>query len=210
MASQRLSGASRRRQIADVALRIIGCRGIGHLTAAELGREVGIADATVFRHFASMDAVALAAVDRLEELIFEGFPPTDPDPLVRLKSFFLGRLEMVRERPELVQFAFCERLAEAAGSEGIERLVRIMKRTGSFVGDCLREAQRQGQIGAGLDIDALVVCVSGTLHSSAFLQYQHRNAATTTLPERAWAVVETLLRASASSAALPPAQKSNG
>ena len=68
----------RRRQIADAALKVIAERGLGRFTTQAIAAEIGVTDATLFRHFASKEDIVLAALDRVEERLFEGFPPEDP------------------------------------------------------------------------------------------------------------------------------------
>ena len=55
----------------------------------------------------------LAALDRVEELLFEGFPPEDPDPLQRLQRFFRQRVALVGARPVIARLAFSEQLSLA-------------------------------------------------------------------------------------------------
>ena len=85
----------RRRQIADAALKVIAERGLGRFTIQAIAAEIGVTDATLFRHFASKEDIVLAALDRVEERLFEGFPPEDADPLVRLERFFRFRASLV-------------------------------------------------------------------------------------------------------------------
>jgi AcrR family transcriptional regulator len=71
----RRSAEARRREIADAALCVIAAEGLGHFTALAIAREVGLTDGALFRHFPTKDAIVDAAIDRFEELLFEGFCP---------------------------------------------------------------------------------------------------------------------------------------
>ena len=75
MPTSRRPTEERRQQIAEAALRIISGKGVHRLTAQELGREVGIADGTIFRHFKDKAEIVRAAVSHLEGVLFEGFRP---------------------------------------------------------------------------------------------------------------------------------------
>ena len=115
-ARKRLTGETRRQQIAEAALRIIAARGHGRLTAAELAREVGIADGTLFRHFKDMREIVALAVDTLRQLLLQDFPPpAGAPPLERLEQFVLSRVRLAQARPELYALAWGGRLAEATG-----------------------------------------------------------------------------------------------
>src|SRR5512147_3249009 len=95
----RKAAEDRRREIADAALRVISAEGLGHFTALAIAREVGLTDGALFRHFASKEAIVDAAIDRVEELLFEGFPPEGEDPVERLGAFFARRVAVIRAQP---------------------------------------------------------------------------------------------------------------
>jgi AcrR family transcriptional regulator len=161
----------RRQQIAEAALRIISGKGVHRLTAQELGREVGIADGTIFRHFKDKAEIVRAAIAYLEGVLFNGFPPEAEDPLERLQHFFVGRLTLVQRMPSVFLAAFSERLEEAAGEEA--GLVRsIIDRSQAFVRQCLVEAQERRQIDPSLSLDALTLVVIGTLQAAAFTHHR--------------------------------------
>ncbi len=194
MSTPRRPTEERRAQIADAALRIISSRGVHRLTAMELAGEVGIADGTIFRHFKDKKEIVRAAIERLEALLFEGFPPKVDDPIDRLQAFFVGRLRLVQRLPTVFLAAFSDRLLEAAGDDA-PLVHSIIDRSQRFVRDCLAEAQARRLVGAGLSVDVLTTVVMGTLQSSAFLQHRARRPKAT--PEQTWATLEALLRASA-------------
>lgn len=191
--STRRPTEERRVQIAEAALRIISGKGVHRLTAQELGREVGIADGTVFRHFKDKAEIVRAAIAHLEGVLFKGFPPAEPEPLARLRSFFVGRLELMQRLPGVFFAAFSDRLEEAAGDD--RPLVRsIIERSQAFVRQCLVEAQEQGLIARSLSPDVLTTVVIGTLQANAFLH--HRLGGKSHLnPIDVWQVIETMLTA---------------
>jgi len=43
----------RKQQIIEASLKIISEKGLGSLTTAEIAKEIGISEATIFRHFNS-------------------------------------------------------------------------------------------------------------------------------------------------------------
>jgi len=182
----------RRPQIADAALRILATRGAARLTAAEIGREVGIADSTVFRHFRDMDEVILVAIERVCACLAESYPSPDEPALARLRSFFLARLALVRERPEILRLATSDHLAQVAGTEGARRLRESIERSKQFIEACLREAQTDGDIAANLDLVVLGWVVRGTLRGA--VEAATRGPANgVPSPQLTWTVLERLL-----------------
>jgi AcrR family transcriptional regulator len=159
----RRSGDLRRREIAEAALRLIASQGLRRFTSAALADEVGVTDGALFRHFASKEAIVLAAIDRVEELLFEGFPPRDEEPIARLGAFFLRRVEVIRERPGISRLVISDELSHAAPPEGVARVAELKRRSLAFVRACLVEAERQGALAPGLRAGDAAVVVLGAI-----------------------------------------------
>lgn len=181
---------ARRQQIADAALKVISEQGLGRFTTQAIAAEVGITDGTLFRHFASKEDIVLAALDRVEERLFEGFPPQDPDPLVRLERFFRGRAALVGANPVIARLAFSEELPHAAGPRGAKQVESWKSRSLDFVVACIEEAAAQGRIPRGLPAREVGVMVLGTL--IALVRFGEL-AAGPAAADRAWVVIERLI-----------------
>jgi AcrR family transcriptional regulator len=180
----------RRRQIADAALSILGDAGVHHLTAANLASRVGIADGTIFRHFENKAAIVAAAIERIAELLFDDFPPKDPDPLDRLGRFFVGRVRLVRRRPGILRVALSDRLAEAAGESGAAMVQALQARSMAFVRDCIVEAQEKGLVDSEVSPQVLTFMVTGALRGVAL---SSEGEADVPSPEACWAGVLRIL-----------------
>ena len=109
---ERKPAGDRRREIADAALRVIADHGLGRFTAVAMAREVGLTDAALFRHFPSKEAIVLAAIDRVGELLFEGFPPQGGDPVERLGTFFRQRVAVIRAHPGIARIFATQQLSQ--------------------------------------------------------------------------------------------------
>jgi AcrR family transcriptional regulator len=180
----------RRRQIADAALKVIAERGLGRFTTQAIAAEIGVTDATLFRHFASKEDIVLAALDRVEERLFEGFPPEDPDPLVRLERFFRFRASLVGANPVIARLAFSEELPHAAGPRGAQQVESWKQRSLDFIVSCVDEAAAQGRIPRGLPVREVGVMVMGTL--IALVRFGEL-AAGPAAANRAWSVIERMI-----------------
>jgi AcrR family transcriptional regulator len=180
----------RRRQIADAALKVIAERGLGRFTTQAIAAEIGVTDATLFRHFASKEDIVLAALDRVEERLFAGFPPEDPDPLVRLERFFRFRASLVGANPVIARLAFSEELPHAAGPRGAQQVESWKQRSLDFIVSCVDEAAAQGRIPRGLPVREVGVMVLGTL--IALVRFGEL-AAGPAAANRAWSVIERMI-----------------
>jgi AcrR family transcriptional regulator len=190
----RKTGDSRRREIADAALKVIAGQGLARFTSKAIAREVGVSDAALFRHFARKEDIVLAVIDRVEEILFEGFPPPDPDPIDRLGHFFQQRVAVIRDNPGVAQLVGSEQLAQAAPPRGVARVAEFRRRSQSFVRETLEEAHGLGMLAEGLEPAEACVLVLGPL-----LALAHGGRApprSSQLPERVWKALERALRRS--------------
>ncbi|HET8539901.1 MAG TPA: TetR/AcrR family transcriptional regulator [Anaeromyxobacter sp.] len=189
---------ARRREIADAALRLVADQGLARFTALAIAREVGVSDAALFRHFPTMDAIVLAVVERVEEILFEGFPPADPDPIARLGRFFERRVAVIRDNPGVARVVGSELLAQLAPPEGVARCAGFRRRSQAFVHRTLLEARRKGLLADGLAPDEAAVLVLG-----AVLALGHAGLGSRGLAARVWAALERTLRGGAAAARAP-------
>jgi AcrR family transcriptional regulator len=162
---KRQSTEIRQIEIAEAALKIIASSGLREFTVSSLAAEVGIAEGTIFRHFRNKKEIVLAAINRLEEVIFEGFPPEDEDPLERLGHFFIKRIGLISSRPEMSRIMFSDQILYAAGEEGIQKVRAMQKRNWAFIRACLQEAAQKGILKEGLSGEDLFIIVHGAISS---------------------------------------------
>ncbi|HEX9049650.1 MAG TPA: TetR/AcrR family transcriptional regulator [Anaeromyxobacter sp.] len=190
---------ARRREIADAALRVVAGQGLARFTAMSIAREVGVSDAALFRHFRTKDAIVLAVVDRVEEILFEGFPPAEPDPIARLGRFFERRIAGIRENPGVARVIDSELLAQVAPPEGVARVAAFRRRSRAFVHRTLLEARRKGLLAPGLAPDEATILVLGAIlalgHAGIGAGVERR------LPARVWTALERVLRGAGVAAA---------
>ena len=192
--------AVRRREIADAALAILGEAGLTGLTSATIAKKVGVTDAALFRHFQSKHEVIAAAIDRAEEILFEGFPPKSQDPLDRLGDFFRRRVRTLRENPGVAKLMMSEHLAEVA-PWATARLREFRRRSQKFVRACIEEAP-----GSQLAPEVATVLVLGSImalaHGPEVVRLKQPSA------DEVWSALERVLRVPGSHEARPrPHQK---
>jgi AcrR family transcriptional regulator len=184
----------RRREIADAALRVVAAGGLGRFTALAVAREVGVSDAALFRHFPSMEAIVDAAIHRVEELLFEGFPPAEEDPLDRLGAFFRRRATVIRQNPGISPLLVSDELAKAASPAGVGQVAGLRRRSAAFVRACLAEAEERRLLGPGLDAEVAAFVVLGSLVALAHGAAAPSAAAVGALSARVWGALESFLR----------------
>ncbi|MBI5071076.1 MAG: TetR/AcrR family transcriptional regulator [Deltaproteobacteria bacterium] len=190
--NERKPAGSRRREIAGAALKVIAEQGLARFTSLAIAREVGVSDAALFRHFPTKEAIVLAAIDRVEEILFTGFPPRVDDPVERLGTFFRRRIAVIRENPGVARLVGSEQLAQAAPPEGVARVAGFRRRSQAFVRECLDEAHSRGLLADDVGPEEAAVLVLGALLALAHGPAAGRPRAQ--LPERVWRALERVLR----------------
>ncbi len=204
----RLPTAQRRQQIAEATLKILARRGARELTAQQIAQEVGIKDGSLFRHFASIEAMVTAAIDLFEQRMAESFPKTDGKPMLQLREFFVHRSALVTKHPDVMRLAFNDRLMEVAGQKGTRKVQRMVQRSLGFVRECLEAAQQQGVITAEVPVEVLVWTVTGVIRGLAGSDASGRRRKLDS--DQAWHALETLLQRSTSARARPSKARAGG
>lgn len=189
----RKSSAERRQEIADAAIKVIGERGLREFTAANVAREVGIKDGSIFSHFNDMAEVAGAMLDRVQALL-EPIDLSIADPVDRLRTFVLGRLHAVSLRPGIQSLLFSDQISHALGDQGPARVAALRNRGRAVIRACLEEGVRVGRIKPDLDVEATILLITGLAMGFLYAAKDEAlPAAGQGIEARAWQLVRALL-----------------
>jgi AcrR family transcriptional regulator len=202
----RKSGAARRLEIADAAMRVLVARGARGFTAKAVADTIGVTDGALFRHFRSMEDIVEAVIERMESALFGDFPPPHDDPIDRLHAFFDRRIASVLAQPDLSRLLFSDHLAQLGGERSAARIEEFKRRSHRFVLDGLQEAASRGLLAPGLEPEPAAILVIGAIHGIGHAGTRLRTGrAALRLAERVWTVLEGTLRGTAVGS---PARKS--
>jgi AcrR family transcriptional regulator len=160
----RMPAAERRQAIVDAALRVFSEGSYSGATTAQIAREAGVSEPTLYRHFASKRELYVACLDeawgrirgRIEAEIelrgaAEGWRAIGPATL--------------REMKVAVPSLWMQAITEAGEDAEIKRYVRgHMRQVHDFFADVLRRVQAEGGIHADRDPEAEAwIFVAGSL-----------------------------------------------
>ncbi|MFH1017065.1 MAG: TetR/AcrR family transcriptional regulator [Pseudomonadota bacterium] len=185
----------RQTEIVDAAMRILAFQGARRFTAQLIGEQVGVTAGAIFRHFKTMDAIGDAIIDRLEAILFQGFPPKEGDAIERLGVFFRQRVQTIVANPHISSILLTDHLAQTAGQARANRLKMFKQRSRNFVLACLREARRTGTLRGNAGTQEGAILVLGAIFALAHARMRTQDgAAIERLARSVWSVIESTLR----------------
>lgn len=131
-------------------------KGYDLMTVDEVSARVGIAKASLYKHFPSKEALAAAAMVRLLDRTLEVVEAQSPEaePLDKLRAIvrWAVREHLQGEMPSLPSTRSALRDALMRNSVYVERLIAVSERLGAWI----EEAKANGQIAANLPSEAVL------------------------------------------------------
>lgn len=159
---RRRAAEERRREILAAAGRVFARKGFERSTTAEIAREAGVAEGTIFRYFPTKRALLVSVV---ASLVMESLPAllarietgTIEDAI---KDILRNRLDLIKENAPLLKLFFAEALfREDLREKFIEEVVlRATARAEAFY----RQQQEQGNL-RSLNPQIAIRCLMGML-----------------------------------------------
>ena len=156
----------RQREIIDAAMKILTSDGARQFTAERVGKEVGLASGSIFRHFSSLEDILDGVVDRVEEIIFADPPSKGDSALETLRLFFEFRVLAIHEHPEVSRLLLTSILIPKGKKSTRDRRLREFRlRSRQIIMDCLKEAKEEGSLSKGIHLEAAAMLVLGAIYA---------------------------------------------
>ena len=150
--------------LVEAALRLAAQRSPADITTGDLAQAVGITQGAMFRHFASKEAVWLAALDWTSDtLMAQLHAAADlPDPLTALQAVFMAHVDFVVAHPGVPRVIFQE-LQHAQDTALKARVRGLMQQYRRLLMSLLERAQEQRLLAPGTDREAAAVLFVGSV-----------------------------------------------
>lgn len=165
--TDRRASVDRRAHIVQVTLELLGKVPLSELTTRQIAAEVGISQPGLFNHFASRDAIVLAALDHVRDrfaALAADAVAIDADPERAIDELVGAILRFASENPGLPRLMFQD---AGAGTPFRAALAHLMAMQQALFGVLVQRAQRSGAIPASVDPaaagPALLAVVQGSL-----------------------------------------------
>ena len=141
---------AREQALIDVMNRLLAEKGFEAMTVDEVAAEVGIAKASLYKHFPSKEDLAAAAMAHLMDkaLAFVQAMPADQSALDKLRATvaWTMRLKLAGQMPTLPSQNSTLRTALMRNKGYMDGLMEVSERLGAWI----EEAQAQGQVNTAL------------------------------------------------------------
>jgi AcrR family transcriptional regulator len=159
----RLPTGERQAEIVAVALRLAGGASPASITTGDIAAAVGVTQGAVFKHFATKEAIWVAALNRVREQLLatlEEAARSVPTALDALAAVFRSHVEFVIAHPGVPRVIFHE-LQQPEDSAVKHEVRALLQGYRKLLMRLLAAAARQGQVPAGLDQEAAATLFVG-------------------------------------------------
>ncbi len=186
---------TRRRQVAEAALRTLAEDGVAGFTTRAVASRVGISDGTLFRHFGNKEEIVLEAMALLEAAIQSGMTHT-ADPLADLEHFYRHRAAFVGSRGSVGRLIFSDGLLHLAGEKGREKVAHWRASSVRYLLDKLQQLAETGRARSDIPVAQMSTLIQGSLLTFAIQAALGRSGTEAELQARiddGWSTLHTLL-----------------
>ena len=159
----------RQGSLVEAALLLAAQRSPADITTGDLAQAVGITQGAVFRHFASKQAIWLAALNWVTDTLMTQLNAAaaeaqlaGPSPLAALQAVFRAHVDFVVAHPGVPRVIFQE--LQHAHDSALKACVRsLMQRYRALFTGLLLRAQEQRLLAPGTDLQAAAVLFIGSV-----------------------------------------------
>lgn len=159
----RLPTEERQAEIVAAALRLARDTSPALITTSDIAAAIGVSQGAVFKHFASKDAIWLAAMKWVRERLLAALDDAAraaPTALQGLAGVFRAHVAFVVAHPGVPRFIFHE-LQQPADSPAKQDVRALLQAYRKLLLRLFRQAVDAGQLPTGLDLEAAATLFVG-------------------------------------------------
>ena len=135
------------------------------ITTTAIAQHMGLTQGALFRHFPSKDAILQAVMSWVTERLLARVDKAaegTTSPVAALEAVFMTHIDFVSEHPGVPRMLFGE--LQRPGETLPKRMVQtLIQHYGERLHRLLEAGKAQGELDAGLDVDAAAVLFIGTI-----------------------------------------------
>jgi AcrR family transcriptional regulator len=163
MAGKRLSSKKRRKEILDVALKIIYEEGFYNLTIRNIAERTGISEAALYRHFNNKKEIINNLVDLIFKSDYFQYSEIDKsDPIALLQKIIFTQMKEFEESPYITAITFQDEIFREYPDIG-EKFNRHREEREAFFSKIITINQSKGLISEELDPETFALLLMGAI-----------------------------------------------
>ena len=163
--SKHLPADERRAATVEAVVDLAAEQNPSDITTTAIAQRMGLTQGALFRHFPTKDAILQAVMSWVTERLLarvDKAAESTTSPLAALEAVFMTHIDFVSEHPGVPRMLFGE--LQRPGETLPKRMVQtLIQHYGERLHRLLEAGKAQGELDAGLDVDAAAVLFIGTI-----------------------------------------------
>ncbi|MDA3868431.1 MAG: TetR/AcrR family transcriptional regulator [Gammaproteobacteria bacterium] len=163
--SKHLPAEERRAVTVETVIELAAEQNPSVITTAAIAKRMGLTQGALFRHFPNKDAILKAVMEWVAERLLSRVDKAVEgvaSPLAALEAMFMAHVLFVSEHPGIPRLLFGE--LQRAGITPAKRMAQtLICRYGERLHRLIEEGKAQGELDAGLDVEAAAALFIGTI-----------------------------------------------
>jgi len=160
-----LPAPERRAATVEAVIELAAEQNPAEITTTAIAERMGLTQGALFRHFPNKDAILEAAMSWVSERLLARVDEAAEhaaSPLTALEAMFMAHIEFVARHPGVPRMLFGElqRPGKSLPKKLVQTLIRQYEKR---LHSQLESGKTQGELDAGLDVDAAAVLFIGTI-----------------------------------------------
>lgn len=163
--SKHLPADERRAATVEAVVDLAAEQNLSDITTTAIAQRMGLTQGALFRHFPTKDAILQAVMSWVTERLLARVDKAaegTTSPVAALEAVFMTHIDFVSEHPGVPRMLFGE--LQRPGETLPKRMVQtLIQHYGERLHRLLEAGKAQGELDAGLDVDAAAVLFIGTI-----------------------------------------------
>ena len=163
--SRHLPADERRAATVEAVVDLAAEQNPSDITSTAIAQRMGLTQGALFRHFPTKDAILQAVMSWVTERLLARVDKAaegTTSPVAALEAVFMTHIDFVSEHPGVPRMLFGE--LQRPGETLPKRMVQtLIQHYGERLHRLLEAGKAQGELDAGLDVDAAAVLFIGTI-----------------------------------------------
>lgn len=165
MHPKHLPADERRAETVQAVVELAATQNPKEITTAAIAKHMGVTQGALFKHFPSKESILEAVMEWVAEHLLtrvDQAAAAAPSPLAALEAIFMTHIHFVSEHPGVPRMLFGE-LQNQNDSLPKKMAQTLLRRYGERLRQLLEAGKAQGELAAGLDIEAATVSFIGSI-----------------------------------------------